>query len=218
LGGTRKYIGLVIPIALVTWRVWSLGPTSFETLAHQPAGAAATDFKVSVVATMWIGAIALMLVVRALERQPLDSIGFRRPSWRDLAGVPIVVIASALLETLWTLVLLTAGGHTTSIVPVSASALPLGVRVLMFGTEPFFEETVFRGYAIERFESLTSSTTGAVCGSALASSLMHGGWTLGLAIIPLGLGSAALYAWRRNLWACVLFHSLWMLPILLGVA
>lgn len=169
-------------------------------------------------AAMWVAALVLLVMVRGVERESLHSIGFRRPSWGDLAWTPIVLIATVLIESIWTLLMLAASGNTTSVVHAPVTALPLGVRALVFATEPFFEETVFRAYTIERLESLTGTTTGAVCVSAIASALMHGGWTLGLAIVPLGLGSAALYAWRRNLPACIVLHSLWMLPALLGAA
>lgn len=211
----RKYSGLIIPIALVSWRVWSLGWTSFETLAHQPAGAAAADFKLSVMASMWVAVLALLFVAVVLEREPLSSIGFRWPTWGDLAWVPACLIATVIVESLWTMLLLSVSGHTTAIVHAPVAALPLGIRILMFGTEPFFEETVFRSYTIEKLESLTGTTGGAVCASVLGSSLMHGGWMLGLTIIPLGLGAAMLYVWRRSLPACLVFHSLWMLTALL---
>jgi membrane protease YdiL (CAAX protease family) len=219
LRDARKYFGLVVPFGFVAWRLWSLGRTSFETLAHQPTGAAGAAFKLSPMEAMWGAVLALIFVVVVLERQQPASIGLRWPTWPDLVWVPVVLIASLLLESLWTLFLLALRGDSISaLAHAPVSPLPVRVRLVMLATEPLFEETVFRGYLVERIQSLTGSVSAAVCVSALASSLMHGGWALGFAIVPLGLGEAVLYAWRRNLPACLLLHVLWMLLPMLGVA
>jgi uncharacterized protein len=215
----RRYVGLVIPIAFVVWRLWSLGLTSLETLRKQPTGAAAAHFKMSIMWEMWGAALALILIVIVIERVPLVSIGFRKPSSRDLAWVSIVAVVSVLLELVWALAFGWLSGYSQSTIPHGAptSALPFAVRLLMFVTEPVFEETVFRGYLIEHIEWLTGITPLAVGISALGSSLMHGGWTLGLLILPFGLAAAILYAWRRNVPACLILHALWMLPALMVI-
>ena len=219
LRDARKYLGLVIPFGFVAWRLWALGRTSFATLAHQPTGAAGAAFKLSVMAAMWAAVLALIFVVVVLEREQTASIGLRWPTWPDMGWVPVVLIASLLLESVWTLFLLALNGDSISaLAHAPMPAFPVRVRLAMLATEPVFEETVFRGYLIERIQSLSGSVSAAVCVSALASSLMHGGWTLGFVIVPLGLGEAVLYAWKRNLPACLLLHVLWMLLPMLGVA
>jgi hypothetical protein len=46
---------------------------------------------------------------------------------------------------------------------------------------------------------------------------MHGGWTFGLMIIPLGLAAAILWGWRQNLPAYLILDALWLLTALMGI-
>ena len=211
-----------MPIGFAGWRVASLGRTSFETLREQPPLAQAAHFKTVLMWEMSAATVALILIVLLVEREPLGSIGVRSPSWRDLGPIAAIFIASVVGAFLSGAALLILSGYSLSpqTIPrgIPGSAFPARVRLLMFVVEPVFEETVYRGYFIERLDSLIGSTAVAVAASALCSSLMHGGWgTLALGPLPLGLSSAALYSWRRNLPACWLLHSLWMLTPALGI-
>lgn len=70
------------------------------------------------------------------------------------------------------------------------------------------EETIFRGYLILRFKSVTSSPTAAVVISSIIFSLGHGYEGLGGAVTVGFMGAvfALIYLWRKNLVAPVTMH------------
>jgi membrane protease YdiL (CAAX protease family) len=72
------------------------------------------------------------------------------------------------------------------------------------------EETIFRGYLILRFKSLTASTAAAVMLSALFFSLGHGyeGSAGVITVGVMGLFFALIYIWRQNLIAPIVMHFL----------
>ena len=72
------------------------------------------------------------------------------------------------------------------------------------------EETIFRGYLIQRFHGLTGSAVGAIVISAFVFALGHGyQGSAGVATIGVvGLIFGALYVWRRSLVAPIVMHFL----------
>jgi CheY-like chemotaxis protein len=84
-----------------------------------------------------------------------------------------------------------------------------------------FEEAIYRGYAIERLESLTDSRSKAWLIAALLFAVAHvpaWGWSFALAVdFPFGLLMAAAFAWRRDLLANALAHSLGLVVAMLQV-
>lgn len=72
------------------------------------------------------------------------------------------------------------------------------------------EETIFRGYLILRFKSVTASPTAAVLLSAVIFSLGHGyeGSAGVITVGVMGLVFALIYIWRKSLIAPIVIHLL----------
>jgi uncharacterized protein len=157
--------------------------------------------------------IAIPLLVVYWERKRLASIGVRRMRLHDLLAVVVVLVGYLLVEPL---------------VDSIASKVPAMAEQLMRGDEMYWslpklldwsgliangiaEEVGFRGYAIERIEKLTDSTSIGALLPFVVNVLMHApvwGFYGMLAKAPILLLLVALYLWRRNLPACVLVHLL----------
>jgi membrane protease YdiL (CAAX protease family) len=72
------------------------------------------------------------------------------------------------------------------------------------------EEIIYRGYFQQQFRAATRSVVAAVILQALVFGLVHAyqGWKQVLMIAPLGILYGALVAWRRNLRASMIAHTL----------
>ena len=113
----------------------------------------------------------------------------------------------------------TAGGITR------LAELPLGLHLPMVFTAGITEEILFRGYPIERLNTLTGSLGLSAALAYVVFVLLHiPFWGLGPGI-QIGVWSllvTGLYVWRRNLPACMLMHILndafafLLLPVLLS--
>jgi membrane protease YdiL (CAAX protease family) len=73
------------------------------------------------------------------------------------------------------------------------------------------EETLYRGYAIERLATITGRRWLGGAISAVAFGLAHvPGWGIGFALaadLPFGIVMTLFYLWRRDLVANILAHS-----------
>lgn len=178
--------------------------------AARPTPVAVARFARTVVAD-WTLTFALLALVLLWKRLPLASIGFRRPTWRDLvwglAGFVLGVLAFALTTPL--VQALGLGDTGTGIAQLARLAVPF--RVVIVLTAGFTEEVLFRGYPVERLAAWTGRP---VLGTALAHVvfvLLHlPFWGPG-GTFQIGLWSLIvtwLYVWRRNLWPCILMHVL----------
>jgi uncharacterized protein len=162
----------------------------------------------------WIYAAAILLWLTRVERLPMRSIGFRRPTWKTLASA--VAAAAALMAAM--------AFHYAVIVRVfhldTAAAMhqlqtilsmPFWMRVLLVLRAAVVEEILFRGYMIEKARQLTGSSALAVAISVVAFTAAHfAGWGL-VQLIPVSVGAlvlALLYLWRRDLPSNILAHFL----------
>jgi membrane protease YdiL (CAAX protease family) len=156
---------------------------------------------------IWWAAVAFVLdYVRAVERQPLATIGFRWPSARDLA----IGIAAGVA-------ILVALGALSAVVPPDHTALaqlvatPLWWQIASVIRAAVGEEVLFRGYALERLATVTRRPRLAALVSWAVFTVEHVGyWGWGHLVIA-GLGGAlltGLYLWRRNLWVAILAHAI----------
>jgi CAAX protease family protein len=167
--------------------------------------------------------VVLWVVVR-VERQPLASIGLRRPRWSTLA---------------WAMVLL-AGTHF-AIVPVvmrlahaagfpgyeagfaRLARIPAWYRVFLAVSAGVIEEVLYRGYAVERLAALTGSAWRGGTLAVAVFTLAHlPAW--GIGPLPVFLVASAVatafYVWKRDLVALILAHALgdaiglvWLPPV-----
>ncbi len=158
----------------------------------------------------WLAVIVVLLYVGFIERLPLSSIGFRAFGFRSclaavLAGVVMVVGITIIYTVVFRLLHLQM--NTSQLNKLLAT--PFWYRVAMVTRAAVAEETLFRGYAIERLEKLTGRTLVAAGISWAAFTIAHlSGWGWAQLIVA-GFGGivlTVLYLWRRNLWVNIIAH------------
>lgn len=156
---------------------------------------------------MWTMAALLIVLVRYGERLPLSSIRLGVARWRDSLrwGCTLTGLCGV---TAWIVIHFTGYGH--GIGSAEDNKIPIWLETLMVIRAGVVEELFFRGYAIERLESLGC---GRVLAGAISLSIFavtH--WTGGIPsiIIALMLGAVLtiFYLWRRDLVANMIGHGL----------
>jgi membrane protease YdiL (CAAX protease family) len=158
----------------------------------------------------WLNLIALLFLVVGLEKQPLSSIGVRAFRWWTIPlGLGIAVAAVAtfpLITKLNSALGMSSDQHLVTFL----TSLNFGVRLMIVLTAGIFEETLFRGYALERLASLTGSKWWAALITLVAFALTHIP-AVGLAhLLPVFVVSVyvtALYLWRRDLILNITTHA-----------
>ena len=155
----------------------------------------------------WINFAALVAIVVRWERQPLASIGVRPLRWwtipLGLAAGIVITIASAVLVNALRL------QSDTEFVGY-VQHLPLLVRVLLVVTAGVFEETLFRGYAIERLTPILGSKWWAALVTVTLFTLGHVpavGWAHLAPVAIVSIFVTLLYLWRRDLIVNIVAHS-----------
>jgi membrane protease YdiL (CAAX protease family) len=161
-------------------------------------------------ALWWALVIALYIYILVLERRPLSSIGLRRLRRPDISlaivtgflmVVGVVLIYNVVFPVL----------HLTMNVREMGSLLntPFWYRFLLVTRAAVAEETLFRGYPIERITEWSGSRMLAGTVTWAAFTYAHLGTWGGAQLIVAGFGGlllTVLYLWRRNLWANMLAH------------
>jgi uncharacterized protein len=156
---------------------------------------------------VWIMAAVLIVLVRFGERLPLKSIGLGTAPWRQSLRFGCILTGLCGV-TAWIVILFTGYGHG----PGSAefNKIPIWFETLAVIRSGIVEELFFRGYAIERLESIG-------CGRVLSAAIplaifaaTH--WTGGIPNIIIALVVGAVltlfYLWRRDLVANMIGHGL----------
>ena len=198
------------PLATIAGLIVALGsPFLLPYLAgqaHQNIADARQDL--GVVIFEWAVAFVVLAIVLSWERLPLRSIGFRKPSWKDLGAMGIISIAIFAIVG----IVSSAASSTNDATPAQIAALPLALRIATFLTAGFCEELMFRAYAIERLTLFTGKLW--ISGALTLALFTLGhvprygfGPSLGVVAI-IGAGLTALYLWRRNFWMCAAAHAL----------
>lgn len=146
-----------------------------------------------------------------VERLPLSSIGLKRPGWMTLVVAALTAAALFALDPAidWVIALLHVNTDPGSGAGHPLGAMPYWYRAVLVVRAAVAEEVIFRGYAIERIEALTGSTTLAVIVSAAMFGYAHlafWGWAPALNVAAGGLVLALVYVWRRDLGANILAH------------
>jgi membrane protease YdiL (CAAX protease family) len=157
-----------------------------------------------------LAALVLWVVVR-IERLPLESIGIRRPTWSTLQWGVVLYGVVYVLPLVTGPLLTTLGTDGLETGMQRLSFLPVWFRVIVGLTGGIVEETLYRGYAIERLSTMSGSRPLAASISAIAFGLAHVPmWGLGFALgadLPFGIVMTLFYLWRRDLLANILVHS-----------
>lgn len=155
----------------------------------------------------WVNLAALIAVVVLLERRKLVSIGLRPLRWNAiplglLAGLVIVAVSGFLGKA--------AGAGSDTHFVVFLQSLPFATRLLLVVTAGVFEETLFRGYALERLACLFNNKWVAGAVTVAFFTLAHIP-AVGLAhLLPVFIVSmfvTLLYLWRRDLVVNVVAHA-----------
>lgn len=146
-----------------------------------------------------------------VERLPLSSIGLKRPGWMTLVVAALTAAALFALDPAidWVIALFHVNTDPGSGAGHPLGAMPYWYRAVLVVRAAVAEEVIFRGYAIERIEALTGSTTLAVIVSAAMFGYAHlafWGWAPALNVAAGGLVLALVYVWRRDLGANILAH------------
>lgn len=158
-----------------------------------------------------LAGFVIWIVIRT-EGLPLRSIGLRRPDWSTLVLGVLVWVAALYLLPLITEPLLDTLG-STGLEPglQRLASLPVWFRIALGVTGGFVEETLYRGYAVERLATITGHRWVGGAISAVAFGLAHiPAWGLGFALgadLPFGILMTLFYLWRRDLLANILAHS-----------
>ena len=158
----------------------------------------------------WLAVIVVLLYGVFIERLPLSSIGFRAFGFRSClaavsAGVVMLVGISMIYSVVFQLLHLQMNTRQMN----QILATPFWCRVAMVTRAAVAEETLFRGYPIERLEKLTRSTLVAAGISWAAFTIAHlSGWGWAQLIVAgfCGIVLTLLYLWRRNLWVNMMAH------------
>ena len=162
---------------------------------------------------LWWGLlVAIYAYVVFVERRPLSSIGFRRPRWPDIllglvTGFLMVAGIVFIYNVIFPLLHLKMNvGEMNSLLNT-----PFWYRFLLVTRAAVAEETLFRGYPIERIGEWSGSRILGGVITWIAFTYAHlGGWGWAQLIVA-GFGGlllTVLFLWRRNLWANILAHWL----------
>jgi membrane protease YdiL (CAAX protease family) len=155
----------------------------------------------------WILAGLLILLVRFGERFPLSSIGLGTAPWRQSLRYGCILTGLCGL-TAWIVIMFTGYGHG----PGSAefNKIPIWFETLAVIRSGIVEELFFRGYAIERLESIGCGRFFSAAIPLAIFAATH--WTGGIQNIIIALVVGAVltifYLWRRDLVANMIGHGL----------
>jgi uncharacterized protein len=157
-------------------------------------------------------AAAIVAFVVMGEQLPLSSIGVRRVTAATIASGLLVSAAALYVLPVLTRPLAAAlrvgdlDARTAGL-----SALPGWFRVFIGITSGGVEETLYRGYAIERLSAMCGSRALGAAAATIAFGLAHvpyWGVRFSLAAdLPFGIMMTLLYLWRRDLAANALAHA-----------
>ncbi|HXR93279.1 MAG TPA: type II CAAX endopeptidase family protein [Steroidobacteraceae bacterium] len=158
----------------------------------------------------WVLTFAVYAYVLFAERRPLSSIGFQRPRIMDIVlavitGLLMVAGIVVIYSFVFPLLHLQINMHEAS----ALKHTPFAYRLLLVTRAAVAEETLFRGYPIERLEEWSGSRFAAGAVTVAAFTYAHlaswGGAQLIIACYG-GVLLTILYLWRRNLWANMIAH------------
>lgn len=168
-------------------------------------------------------AAIVLLIVRRGERLPLASIGVSRPTWGSVAsalGLIAVLLYGLPLLTTHLLAALDLGDFQAGLDEIARQ--PHWWRTCVALSSGLIEETLYRGYAVERLATITGRLWLGGLIAALAFGAAHVPfWGLGPAVaanLPFGAIMVGFYVWRRDLLAnaathtVVLLIGMWSVP------
>ena len=194
------YLGLVIAL---------FGIPAITTLHRvlAPDSAATSGIVARELAILAITAF-LLWIVTSKEKRPLSSIGLRADHIGRSLAWAVVLAAACLAAAVACLAIYGAMGVHYGEGQSISRALP--VTMLTVVRAGISEEVLYRGYAIERLQSLTGSKWIAVAISLPLFAAFHFRQGLAGVVIALVVGAVltAFYLWKRDLLANMVGHFL----------
>jgi uncharacterized protein len=160
---------------------------------------------------LWVLVVFIIALVIYWEKQPLRSIGWRAFSWSSVLWGLALAGAFILLTPVWVEALRWVGlppsfesGFT------QLAGLPRWFLVLASVTAGVAEETLYRGYAVERLAMMTGSYWLGGLISLIIFTLAHvPAWGSGPLLVFLISGGlmTLFYVWKQDLLACIIAHA-----------
>jgi membrane protease YdiL (CAAX protease family) len=204
-GSTRQHLSLAtctgLFVALVVPFLTYLGGQAFFGAEQSSARV------ISGLIVHWINLAGLVALVLWWERAPLGSIGLSYiRGWAIpaglLAGIAITVLSGSLVSVLKL-------SSDTEFVSYMQS-LPFALRALLVVTAGVFEETLYRGYALERLTTISGSKWIAGMATVAVFTLAHAP-AVGIShLAPVAIVTifvTLLYLWRRDLILNMVAHA-----------
>lgn len=197
---TGLCVALAGPPALVVIPKWLLG--DHLTLAQH--------FLLQLI-LCGMAAFVVLIVVR-FEHQPLRSIGLRKPTWSTPVTAALLLVFAFLVQPILTAPLVKLwdkGGRDAGVATIAAWAA--WFRLFVALTSGIVEETLYRGYLVERLIGITGRTWLGAILAMLAFGAAHiPAWGTGFALtndLAAGVVLVLVYVWRRDLIANILAHT-----------
>jgi len=158
---------------------------------------------------LWTLFGSILAIVLCWEKRPLSSIGLRL-RWRSVVwgmGLAVVFVFLVSPIQLWILTKTGLPGFESGLARLEN--LPTWFLLIATISAGIVEETLYRGYAIERLGPLIGYL-GAGLVSLTVHTLVHlpvWGWGPTLSFFVPGAVITAFYLWRRDLLACIVAHA-----------
>jgi len=158
-----------------------------------------------------LAALVVLIVVR-FEHLPLRSIGLQKATWSTLATAALLIVFAFVLQPRLTAPLVKLWGASGRDAGVAMIASwPAWFRLFVAVTSGIVEETLYRGYAVERLIAVTGRTWLGAALAMLAFGVAHiPAWGAGFALtndLAAGIVLVLVYIWRRDLIANILAHT-----------
>lgn len=214
---TREYpagttaVGLLLSLAAPTLYTLVVRPTVFRT------GADDLVERLTGLGVMWLLAAAVTAYVVRVEKRPLRSIGFVRPSraW-VLQAFGIGVLLSFLVPVLLQLVSRVIPSSQVGSVE-AVTQVPWWLMLFVVITAAVTEEILYRGYPLERLIEWSGRPWLSALISLAFFAVAHAQtWNVThivAVVIPIGAALTGLYLWRRNLIVMMITHFMIDLPL-----
>jgi membrane protease YdiL (CAAX protease family) len=161
----------------------------------------------------WAILATVLGIVVFVERQPLASIGLRRPRLSSL-GWALLLLLTVNFVLAPALMALTARLGVGGFAPGFAqlARIPAWYRVFLAVSAGMIEEPLYRGYAVERLAWLTGSYPIAGTIAAIVFAVAHfpaWQWNLGPVLVAFAGGAVAtaFYIWKRDLTPLIIAHA-----------
>ena len=154
---------------------------------------------------IWLCAVVLFVIIRRGERLPLSSINIgTRSAKSSIAWGGLVTLLCSLVAAVVVPLTHFRGGEMGQVL----SKLPLWLVLLVVLRAGVVEELFYRGYAIERLQSLGLNRYFAGIIPLLIFGFAHvtNGWANVVVALAIGSVLMAVYLWRRDLVANMLGH------------